>query len=39
VRIGMTNPWIIENAEWLKRLCQEKGVQLELDLTKFGPRE
>lgn len=39
VRIAMANPWIVENAEWLKGLCKEKGVQLELDLTKFGPRE
>jgi len=39
VRIAMANPWIVKKAEWLRQLCQEKSVQLELDLTKFGPRE
>lgn len=39
LRIAKENPWIKENADWLKELTKEHGVKLELDLTKFGPRE
>jgi hypothetical protein len=39
VRIAKANPWIAENADWLKTLSKEKKVKLDLDLTKFGPRE
>lgn len=39
LRIAKENPWITQNAEWLKKLTKSKGVALDLDLTKFGPRE
>ncbi|KIM33471.1 hypothetical protein M408DRAFT_326181 [Serendipita vermifera MAFF 305830] len=37
LRIAKENPWIIENAGWLRELTKEHDVDLELDLTKFGP--
>lgn len=39
IRIAVNNPWMTSNMEWLKNLCRQKGVALEMDLTKFGPRK